>query len=152
MVRNLPVTQDTWVQFLGGEDPLEKGMATNSSILAWRIPWTEEPGGSDFHFSGTCWAYALRWAAGKLQQSLTEGLALSWFTENWWLHTRHSLCGHVHLLPRGLILSGQVTLGNALLRAQVPHLFKQGLLTSAPGLSPGCDEITYGKECWGAGR
>ena len=37
--------QETWVQSLGGEDPLEKGMATHSSILAWRIPWTEEPGG-----------------------------------------------------------------------------------------------------------
>ena len=38
-------TQETWVQFLGGEDPLEEDMATHSSILAWRIPWTEEPGG-----------------------------------------------------------------------------------------------------------
>ena len=37
--------QETWVQSLGQEDPLEKGMATHSSILAWRIPWTEEPGG-----------------------------------------------------------------------------------------------------------
>ena len=37
--------QDTWVQTLGWEDPLEKGMVTHSSILAWRIPWTEEPGG-----------------------------------------------------------------------------------------------------------
>ena len=37
--------QETWVQSLGLEDPLEKGMATHSSILAWRIPWTEEPGG-----------------------------------------------------------------------------------------------------------
>jgi len=37
--------QETGVQFLGQEDPLEKGMATHSSILAWRIPWTEEPGG-----------------------------------------------------------------------------------------------------------
>ena len=36
--------QETWVQSLGGEDPLEKRMATHSSILAWRIPWTEEPG------------------------------------------------------------------------------------------------------------
>ena len=36
--------QETWVQFLGWEDPLEEGMATHSSILAWRIPWTEEPG------------------------------------------------------------------------------------------------------------
>ena len=45
MVKNLPKMQETWVQSLGGEDPLEEGMATHSSILAWRIPWTEEPGG-----------------------------------------------------------------------------------------------------------
>ena len=38
-------TQETWVQALGQEDPLEKGMATHSSILAWEIPWTEEPDG-----------------------------------------------------------------------------------------------------------
>ena len=44
MVKNLPAMQ-TWVQSLGQKDPLEKGMATHSSILAWRIPWTEEPGG-----------------------------------------------------------------------------------------------------------
>ena len=37
--------QETWVRFLGQEDPLEKEMATHSSILAWRMPWTEEPGG-----------------------------------------------------------------------------------------------------------
>ena len=44
MVKNLPEMQETQVQSLGWEDPLEKGMATHSSILAWRIPWTEEPG------------------------------------------------------------------------------------------------------------
>ena len=44
-VKNLPAMQETWVQSLGLEDPLQKGMATHSSILAWRIPWTEEPGG-----------------------------------------------------------------------------------------------------------
>ena len=64
-VKNLPVMQETGVQSLGGEDPLEKGMATHSSILTWRISWTEEPGRlqsrglqkvrhqtqlSDFHF------------------------------------------------------------------------------------------------------
>ena len=43
MVKNLPTMQETWVGPLGQEDPLEKGMATHSSILAWRIPWTEEP-------------------------------------------------------------------------------------------------------------
>ena len=45
MVNNLPAMQETWIQSLGQEDPLEKGMATHSSILAWEIPWTEEPGG-----------------------------------------------------------------------------------------------------------
>ena len=44
-VKNLPALRVTPVRSLGGEDPLEKGMATPSSILAWRIPWTEEPGG-----------------------------------------------------------------------------------------------------------
>ena len=42
-VKNLPVMQETWVQSLGWEDPLEKGRATHSSILSWRSPWTEEP-------------------------------------------------------------------------------------------------------------
>ena len=60
-VKNLPPMQETHVQSLDGEDPLEKGMATHSSILAWRIPCTEEPGRlppmgsqaqlSDFHFT-----------------------------------------------------------------------------------------------------
>ena len=44
MVNNLLAMLETWVQWLGQEDPLEKGMATHSSILAWQIPWTEEPG------------------------------------------------------------------------------------------------------------
>jgi len=44
-VKNLPAMPETQVQSLGEDDPLEKGMATRSSILAWRIPWTEEPGG-----------------------------------------------------------------------------------------------------------
>ena len=44
MVKNLPIRQETWVQSLGQEDSLEKGMATHSSILAWGIPPTEEPG------------------------------------------------------------------------------------------------------------
>ena len=44
-VKSLPTMQETWVQSLGQEDPLEKEMATHSSIPAWEIPWTEEPGG-----------------------------------------------------------------------------------------------------------
>ena len=43
-VKNLPAKEETWVPSLSREDPLEKGMAIRSSILAWRIPWTEEPG------------------------------------------------------------------------------------------------------------
>jgi len=43
-VKNLPAMQETWIQSLGWEDALEEGMATHSSILAWRIPWTEKPG------------------------------------------------------------------------------------------------------------
>ena len=45
MIRNLPAMQETWVGSLAREDPLEKEMAAHSSVLAWRIPWTEEPGG-----------------------------------------------------------------------------------------------------------
>ena len=45
MVKNMPAIQETWVRSLGWKDPLEKGTTTHSSILAWRIPWTEEPGG-----------------------------------------------------------------------------------------------------------
>ena len=45
LVKNLPQVQEIWVRSLGQEDPLEEVMAANSSILAWRIPWTEEPGG-----------------------------------------------------------------------------------------------------------
>ena len=49
MIKNLPAVQETRVRSLGWEDPLEKGTATHSSILAWRIPWTEEPGGATVH-------------------------------------------------------------------------------------------------------
>ena len=45
MVKNLPAVQETWVPSLGWKDPLQKEMATHSSILAWEIPWTEEPDG-----------------------------------------------------------------------------------------------------------
>ena len=48
-VKRLPTMREAQVQSLGWEDPLEKGMATHSNILAWRIPWTEEPGRSTVH-------------------------------------------------------------------------------------------------------
>ena len=53
LVKNLPAVQETWVRCLGGEDPLETGMATHSSVLAWRIPWTEDPGGVRRVLEGT---------------------------------------------------------------------------------------------------
>ena len=48
-VKNLHAVQETWVRFLGREDPLEKEMATHSSVFAWKIPWTEEPGEAIVH-------------------------------------------------------------------------------------------------------
>ena len=63
LVKNPPAMQETWVPSLGREDPLEKGMATHSSLLAWRIPWTEEPGGLQF-------------------RSLTEGHLQLWATQH----------------------------------------------------------------------
>ena len=48
LVKNLPAVQETWIRSLGQEDSLEKTMANHSSILAWEIPWTEEPGGLEF--------------------------------------------------------------------------------------------------------
>ena len=48
LVKNLPAMQKSWVRFPGLEDPLEKEMATHSSVLAWRFPWTEEPGRVQF--------------------------------------------------------------------------------------------------------
>ena len=48
MVKNLPAMQETWALSLDWEDAIEKGMETHSSILVWKIPWTEEPGGLQF--------------------------------------------------------------------------------------------------------
>ena len=55
VVKNLPVMQETQFQSLGQEDPLEKEMATHSSILVWEIPWTEEPGGLQSMGSQKSW-------------------------------------------------------------------------------------------------
>ena len=75
LVKNLPAMQETWVWFLGWEDPLEKGIATHSSSLAQRIPWTEETGGLQFLGS---------------QKSRTQLKRLSSSMYNWitWLYTR----------------------------------------------------------------
>ena len=62
LVKNPPAMWETWVRFLGWEDPLEKGKATHSSILAWRIPWTAQSTGSqrvrrDFYFPTEAYSY-----------------------------------------------------------------------------------------------
>ena len=62
MVKNLPAMWETWVQSLGWEEALEKGIATHSTILAWRIPWTEEVGGQQ---------------SMRSQRDMTERLSLS---------------------------------------------------------------------------
>ena len=63
MVKNLSAMQETWVWSLGQKDPLEKGMATYSSSLAWEIPWTEEPGGLQFMASQSqTWLSEQAWA------------------------------------------------------------------------------------------
>ena len=55
MVKHLPAIQETWVRSLGWEEPLEKEMATHSSILAWKIPWTEDPGKATAHGVSKSW-------------------------------------------------------------------------------------------------
>ena len=64
-------TQETWVQSLGWEDPLEEEMATHASILAWKIPWTEEPGG--LQSVGRGW-----WGKGHNELNMTEQLVHIW--------------------------------------------------------------------------
>ena len=66
MLKNMPAMQKTWVPSLGQEDTLEKGTASHSSILAWRIPWAEKPGG--LH------------SKGCKESDMTESLTLSLFT------------------------------------------------------------------------
>ena len=72
MVKNLPPVWDTWVQSLVWEDPLEEGIATHSSILAWRLPWTEEP--------------------GRLQPMGLQRIGHEWVTRNKYLFLYWSLC------------------------------------------------------------
>ena len=82
-VKNLPIMWETWVWSLGQEDPLENGMATHSSVLAWRIPWTEEPGGLQ---SMGLQRVRNNWATNTFIFTLRTlfGIALLWdWNENW---------------------------------------------------------------------
>ena len=75
-MKPLPTVQETWVQFLGQEDLLEKEMATHSSILAWKIPWMEEPGKP-------------RSPWGRKEPDMTEGLHFLSFFVEYLLCSRH---------------------------------------------------------------
>ena len=81
VVKNLPGMQGTWVQSLGWKDPLEKEMATHSSILAWWIPWTEEPGGlqsTGLQRVGHDWATSLHFTLGNLSTLLARTIFSMW--------------------------------------------------------------------------
>ena len=71
-VKNLPAMHETWIQSLSQEDPLEEGMATHSCILAWRIPWTEEPMGYSLHDHKELEATETTWHACKEEIGLDE--------------------------------------------------------------------------------
>ena len=91
LVKNLPAMQKTWVQSLGWEDPLEKGMAIHSSTLAWRSPWTEE--------SGMLQAIYNPW--GCKESDTTEQLTI-YKTEGKGYISSHSVILSVILMPRNL--------------------------------------------------
>ena len=90
MVKHLPAMWETWVRFLGQEDPLEKAMATHSSTLAWRIPWTEEPGGLQHTGSqrvGHDWvtSQSLLASASLHWLFLQPGVLFPWLSHPYWL-------------------------------------------------------------------
>ena len=88
--------QETWVQTLGWEDLLEEGMATHSSILAWKIPWTEKPGrllSMGSHRVGHDWS-DLAAAAAAAVQKLNVGLKLYWYSHLWKVTISHISQAH----------------------------------------------------------
>ena len=83
-VKNLPVMQEIWVRPLGQEDPLEKGMVTHSSILAWIIPWTEKPGGLQIWTEiGTCQLYP-PWGTVLVHRTCSSVLSLQSLKREGW--------------------------------------------------------------------
>ena len=113
MVKNLSAVQENWVQSLDREDALEKGMATHSSILAWRIPWTEEPGG--LHSMGSQEFY------------MTERLTHSTHEESSWR------LGHLPKFTQGL--SGNQDVGPLEDEREVFHTMTEAGLELIPRLS-----------------
>ena len=80
MIKNPPAMQEMQVQFLGGEDRLEKGMATHSSFLPWRIPWTDEPGGLQSMGVTKGWTYLKQLSTHRKRRQISgfPGLGRSW--------------------------------------------------------------------------
>ena len=98
LVKNLPAMQGTWVQSLGGEDSLEKGKTTHSSVLAWRILWTTVHGAaksraqlSDFHFTFTFFTI---WASREIPNPFTVGIPY-----DFWQHSLGKLAQETQLPP-----------------------------------------------------
>ena len=86
-LKHLPAMRETWVRSLGQEVPLGKEMATHSSILAWRIPRTEEPGGLQFTGSqrvGHDWATSLYFFGIRMKTDLFQSCSHCWVFQNWW--------------------------------------------------------------------
>ena len=104
MLKSLPPMRETWVRSLGQEDPLEKEMATPSSILAWRIPWTEEPGRLQSAecrridaFELWCWRRLLRvpWTARRSNQSILKEISPEISLEGMMLKLKLQYFGHL---------------------------------------------------------
>ena len=106
-LKNLPEMQETWVWSLGWEDPLEEGMATHSSILAWRIPWMEEPGEDPIQYMGSQNRTQLSMHTGLLAcfLSLEASLILTTICP-----CRGTSCLYMHVLMHSLFLSHNINM------------------------------------------
>ena len=101
-LKRLPAVWETWVQFLGREDILEKEMATHSSILAWRIPWTKEPGGLQF--------------TGSQRVGHDWATSLSLYGEQWWLFfSMPQVRWQLHVLNTSLRIPKVVAMASTLI-------------------------------------
>ena len=147
MVKNLPAMRETWVRSLGQEDPLEKEMATHSSILAWRVPWTEEPGwlptvGSqrvEHNWVTNTLTFILIWTWIYILASLSNSVPLSHFSifplfAHIFLHLLCEKADSHHLSLICLIVQFQCTCMYAKSLQSCPILC-DSLDSSSPGFS-----------------
>ena len=134
VVKNLPAMQETWVQSLGGEDSLGKGMATRSSTLAWRIPWTEEPGGLqsiELQRAGHDWA----------TNTFTSLRIIPWSSIGWLPVQMYIVNDRCRRACRHMVY--KVTIGWVCLLRSVLFIYlfigctACGILVPRPGIEPG---------------